>query len=112
MPKAERTRPEPSLSLWSGGEVSSHCACEALLCSPDPRGQQKCEGSGWFVSTPALVEDFLQVRIQEHSSGVQLLTDVTELVKGGVHFLKVLPGAIVGLWKQSEAPGFVLTGLS
>lgn len=74
----------------------------------NPR-QQKCEGSGRLASTPALVEDLLQVRIHEHSSGVQLLADVTELAKGGVHFLKVLPRASVGLWKQSEAAGFVLT---
>lgn len=63
-------------------------------------------------ATPVLVEDLLQVRIQEHSSGVQLLADVTELSKGGVHFLKVLPGAIVGLWKQADAVDFVLTELA
>lgn len=63
-------------------------------------------------ATPVLVEHLLQVRIQEHSSGVQLLADVTELSKGGVHFLKVLPGAIVGLWKQPDAVDFVLTELA
>lgn len=77
-----------------------------------PQKQQKCEGSGQLASTPALVEDLLQVRIQEHSSGVQLLTDVTELAKGRIHFLEVLPGAVVSLWKQSEATGFVFTELS
>lgn len=67
---------------------------------------------GVASSTPVLVEHLLQVRIQEHSSGVQLLADVTELSKGGVHFLKVLPGAIVGLWKQADAVDFVLTELA
>lgn len=69
-------------------------------------------GSGRHVSTPALVEHLLQVRIQEHPSGVQLLTDVTELTKGGVHLLKVLPGAVVGLWEQPEAAGFALPELT
>lgn len=67
---------------------------------------------GVASATPVLVEHLLQVRIQEHSSGVQLLADVTELSKGGVHFLKVLPGAIVGLWKQADAVDFVLTELA
>lgn len=80
-------------------------------CSAPPHKGSKREGSGQLVSASALIEDLLQVRIQEHSSGVQLLTDATELVKGRVHFLKVLPGAVVGLWKQSEAAGLVLTEL-
>lgn len=107
MEKAQRPRPEPSPSLWSGR--GSYCACETLL---NPAKGRRDEGSGRLASTSALVEDFLQVRIQEHSSGVQLLTDVTELVEGGVHFLKVLPGAVVSLWKQSEPAGFVLTELN
>lgn len=78
--------------------------------APPPQGSRS-EGSGQLASASTLVENLFQVRIQEHSSGVQLLADVTELVKGGVHFLKVLPGAIVGLWTQSAASGFVLTEL-
>lgn len=60
-------------------------------------------GSIHFLS--ASVEHLLQICIQEHPGGVQLFSDSTELRKGWVHLLKVLPGAVVGLWKQPDMTG-------
>lgn len=60
-----------------------------------------------LFSVSASVEHLLQIRIQEHPGGVQLFSDGTELQKGWVHFLKVLPGAVVGLGKQPDTTGLV-----
>ena len=68
-------------------------------------------GMGWggldLFSVRASVEHLLQIRIQEHPRGVQLFSDGTELRKGRIHFLKVLPGAVVGLRKQPDTTGLV-----
>lgn len=90
--EAKRPCPEPSPSLGSEGEVGS-----LLRPCPHPQGSRSVRGQGGLLPLPASVKHLLQVGIQEHSSGVQPLPDVTELAKGRVHFLKVLPGAIVGL---------------
>lgn len=65
-------------------------------------------GDGWgelLFSVSASVEHLFQIRIQKHPSGVQLFSDGTELWEGRIHFLKVLPGAAVGLWKQQDTRG-------
>lgn len=60
-----------------------------------------------MFSVSASIEHLLQIRIQKHPSGVQLFSDGTELRKGRIHPLKILPGAVVGLRKQAEATGLV-----
>ena len=60
-----------------------------------------------MFSVCASVEHFLQIGIQEHPRGVQLFSDGTEPLEGRVHFLKVLPGTVVGLRKQPETTGLV-----
>lgn len=60
-----------------------------------------------MFSVCASVEHLLQIGVQEHPRGVQLFSDGTEPLEGWVHFLKVLPGAVVGLRKQPETTGFV-----
>lgn len=55
----------------------------------------------------ASVEHLLQIGVQEHPCGVQLFSDGTEPLEGRVHFLKVLPGAVVSLRKQQETIGLV-----
>lgn len=110
---AESPPPPPAQSsaLLCGQEWRVAPTVPVSHCSI-PQRPQKPERWGRLAATPALVEHLLQVRIQEHPGGVQLLSDATELPKGRVHFLKVLPGAIVGLWKQPEAAGFDFTELA
>lgn len=60
-----------------------------------------------MFSVCASVEHLLQIGVQEHPRGVQLFSDGTKPLEGWVHFLKVLPGAVVGLRKQPETTGFV-----
>lgn len=68
-------------------------------------------GEGWgelfLFSVSASVEHLLQICIQKHPSGVQLFSDGTELWEGRIHFLKILPGAAVGLWKQQVQEALV-----
>lgn len=45
-----------------------------------------------------------------HSETPQLFSDGTELWKGRVHFLKILLGVVVGLWKQPDTTGLVPWG--
>lgn len=60
-----------------------------------------------MFSVCASVEHLLQIGVQEHPCGVQLFSDGTEPLEGRVHFLKVLPGAVVSLRKQQETAGLV-----
>lgn len=110
--------------MGSPAQIQAHsCGLEQLwvlqreVCSPS--GQWDIEPSTspevglremrWaqLISVSASVEHLLQIRVQEHPGGVQLFSDGTELGKGWVHFLKVLPGTVVGLWKQPDKKGLV-----
>lgn len=111
--------PDPDSLLWVRAAVGTaaerlgkrsvpHQAGGAL--SLQPRGKWAW-GMGWgglgLFSVCASVERLLQIRIQEHPRGVQLFSDGTELRKGRIHFLEVLPGAVVGLRKQPDSTGLI-----
>lgn len=49
------------------------------------------------MSRPPLIKHLLQVHVQEHAGGIQLLLDGEELPEAGIHLLKVLPGTGVSL---------------
>ena len=84
------------------------CWCEGWSLQPRGRWARGMGQGGLdLFSISASVEHLLQIGVKEHPCGVQLFSDGTELPKGRIHFLKVLPGAVVGLRKQPDTTGLI-----
>lgn len=93
-----------------GKRSAPHWACGTLSLQHPGGGPEGWDGVGLMCSVSASVEHLLQIRIQEHPGRVQLFSNGTELQKGWVHFLKVLPGTVVGLWKQPNRTELIPRG--